>query len=168
MFPNSTLSEFQFEGPEMQASVLIVRDFDGLRREVIGEVDFPICVGPHQFIITFQVMNIHPDYKFLSRRSWIHVVDTVTSTLHQKLKFMVGDKLIIICGKEDFMISELSSFQYVEIEEGMTKVPFHCLDFEDVISASINQSQSIVVVLSSTKNAKRLLRKTLSPVGVIL
>lgn len=30
----------------MRASVLIVRVFDGSRREVIGEVDSSICVGP--------------------------------------------------------------------------------------------------------------------------
>lgn len=35
MLSKSTLSQFQFEGPEMQASALIVRAFDGSRREVI-------------------------------------------------------------------------------------------------------------------------------------
>lgn len=30
----------------MLASALIVRDFDGLMRKVIGEADLPICVGP--------------------------------------------------------------------------------------------------------------------------
>lgn len=143
----------------MQASALIVRDFDGSRREVIGEVDFPICVGPHQFTITFQFMDIHLYYNFLLGMSQIHDVGAITSILHQKLKFMVGDKLVIVCDKEDFVISELSSFRYVETEEGVVEVPFQCLDFEDVNSASVNQSQPTVVVLSSTRSAKETLKK---------
>ena len=70
---------------------------------------------------------------------------------------MVGDKLVIVCGEEDFVISELSSFQYVETEEGIAKIRFHYLDFEHISSAFINQSQSAVVVLSSVKSAKESL-----------
>lgn len=94
----------------MRASTLIVRDFDGSRREVIGEVYFPICVSPYQFTVTFQIMDIHPAYSCLSGRPWIHVVSAITSTLRQKLKFMVRDKLVIVYDEEDFLISELSSF----------------------------------------------------------
>lgn len=122
-------------------------------------MDLPICVGPHQFTITFQVMDIHRVYNFLLGRSWIHVVGEVTSILHQKLKFMVGDNLVIVCGEEDFVISELSSFRYIETEEGIVKVPFHYLDSNGVNSASINQNHSVVVVLSSTKSAKKTLEK---------
>lgn len=143
----------------MQATVLIVRAFDGSRREVIGEVGFAICVGPHQFTITFQVMDIHPAYSFLLGRLWIHVSGAVTFTLHQKLNFMFGDKLIIVYGEKDFMISEFPSFWYFETEKGITEVPFHCLEFEDVNSTSINQSQSIAMVLSSTKSSKKTLEK---------
>lgn len=160
-----TLSHLQFEGPEMRASSLIVRAFDGSRREVIGEVNFPVCVCPHQFTITFQVMDIHPTYNFLLGRPWIHDAGAVTPTLHLKLKFMFRDKLVIVCGEEDFVISELSSFWHVEIEEEISEVPFHYLDFEDVNYSSVNQSQSADVVLSSTISVRRLLRGALSPVG---
>lgn len=73
------------------------------------------------------------------------------------MKFMVGDKLVIVYGKEDFGISELSSFPYMEAGKGITKIPFHYLDFEHINSAFINQSQSTVVVLSSVKSAKESL-----------
>lgn len=110
MLPKSTLSQLKFEGLEIRASTLIVRAFDGSRREVILEVDLPICVSPHQFTITFQVMDIHPAYICLLGRLWIYDVGAITSTLNQKLKFMFGDKLVIIYGEKDFVISELSSF----------------------------------------------------------
>lgn len=75
-----------------------------------------------------------------------------------KLKFLFKDKLVIICGEEDSIISELSSFRYVEIEEGIVEVPFQGLDFEEVSSASTNQSQSGAMVLSSAKSAKQALK----------
>lgn len=47
--------------------------------------------------------------------------------LHHKLKFMFRYKLVIVHGEKDFVISELSSFQYVETEKGITEVPFEIL-----------------------------------------
>lgn len=58
------------------------------------------------------------------------------STLHQKLKFEFEDKLGIICVKEDLPVSELPLFRYVDIEEGMTEISLHCLEFEDVSFAT--------------------------------
>lgn len=95
-------------------------------------------MGLHQFIITFQVMDIHLAYSFPLGRPWIHAVGAITSTFHRKLKFLFEDKLVIIYGKEDSIISELSSFRYVEIDEGIVKVPFQGLDFGEVSSASTN------------------------------
>lgn len=70
VFPKSTLSQLFFEGPEMQASALIVRAFDESTREVIGEVDFPICVGPYQFLVTFQ--DGHSSHLQLSIREVVY------------------------------------------------------------------------------------------------
>ncbi|XP_050889420.1 uncharacterized protein LOC127094658 [Lathyrus oleraceus] len=159
VLPKSTLSQLQFKGPEMRTSALIVRDFDGSQRQVIGEVDFPICVGPHQFDITFQVMDINLAYSCLLGRPWIHAVGEVTSTLHQKLKYLIDDKLVIVCGEEDLLVSELSSFRYVKIDKGIVEVLLHCLEYEDVSSASANNNQSSATILSSTKSAKQTLEK---------
>lgn len=81
---------------------------------VIGEVYLPIMVGPHTFITTFQVMDIHPSYNCLLGRPWIHVAGAITSKLHHMLKFIVGDKLRTINGKVDMLVSHLSSFRYIE------------------------------------------------------
>ncbi|XP_050919835.1 uncharacterized protein LOC127137414 [Lathyrus oleraceus] len=159
VLPKYTLSQLQFRGPEMRTSALIVRAFDGSRRQVIGEVDLPICVGPHQFDITFQVMDINPTYSCLLGQPWIHSAGAVTSTLHQKLKYLIDDKLVIVCGEEDLLVSELSSFRYVETDEGIVEVLLHCLEFEDVSSASANNNQSSATILSSAKSSKQTLEK---------
>lgn len=115
------------------------------------------------FTIIFQVMNINPAYSFLLGRPWIHDVEEVTSTLHQKLKFMFEDKLVIVCGKDDLIVSELSSFRYVETEEGITEVPFHCLEFEDINYATYIQDRVAEVVMSSRKSARETLEKGVPP-----
>ncbi|XP_050889349.1 uncharacterized protein LOC127094571 [Lathyrus oleraceus] len=159
VLPKSTLSQLQFKGPEMRTNALIIRAFDGSQRQVIGEVDFPICVGPHQFSIIFQVMDINPAYNYLLGRPWIHVAGAVTSTLHQRLKYLIDDKLVIVCGEEDLLVNELSSFRYFETNEGIVEVPLHCLEFEEVSSVMANHNQSSATILSSAKSAKQTLEK---------
>lgn len=61
-------------------------------------------------------MDINPAYSCLLGRPWIHADGAVTSTLHQRLKFLINDKLVIVCGEEDMLVSELSSFRYVETD----------------------------------------------------
>ena len=83
----------------MRQSGVVVKAFDGSRKTVIGEVDLPIKIGPSDFQITFQVMDIRPLYSCLLGRPWIHEAGAVTSTLHQKLKFVKNKKLVVVGGK---------------------------------------------------------------------
>ena len=101
----------------MRPSCIIVKAFDGSRKSVIGEMDLPIHIGPHLFQITFQVMDIIPAYSCLLGWPWIHKEGAVTSTLHQKLKFVREGKVVIINGEQALLISHLSSFSIVEVDE---------------------------------------------------
>ncbi|XP_050919585.1 uncharacterized protein LOC127137143 [Lathyrus oleraceus] len=101
VMPKRTLAKLSYEGPAMKPSALIVKAFDGSRRTVIEEVEQPILIGHHAFPINFQVMDINPAYSCLLGRPWIHAAGAVTSTLHQKMKFVVDNQLIIISGEED-------------------------------------------------------------------
>lgn len=94
----------------MKPSELVVRAFDGSRRTVIGETDIPMKIGPHTFFITFFVMDIHLAYNFLLEIPWIHFVGAVTPMLHQRWKFLVNNKLVMVEGEEDFLVSHLESF----------------------------------------------------------
>ena len=68
VLPKRTLAKLAYQGTEMRPSALIVKAFDGSRRTVIGEVELPILIGPHVFEITFQVMEINPNYNCLLGR----------------------------------------------------------------------------------------------------
>lgn len=99
----------------MKHNSLIVREFDGSRRTVIGEVDLPMKIGPHVFFINFYMMDIYPAYSCLLGRPWIHSAGAITSTLHQRLKFMIGSKPVVLEVEEDIAVSHLASFRYVEV-----------------------------------------------------
>lgn len=113
VLPKNTLGKLNNMKTSMKASMLIVRAFDGSKTMVIGKVDLTIMVGPHTFLITFQVMDINPSYNCILGRTWIHAVGVVTFTLHQRLKFIMEYKLILAEGEEDMFISHLSLFRYI-------------------------------------------------------
>ncbi|XP_050901926.1 uncharacterized protein LOC127108493 [Lathyrus oleraceus] len=134
VMPKTTLVKLPLEGMNMKPSTLIVKTFYGSRRAVIGEVDLPIKIGPTIFTITFQVMDIHPRYSCLLGRPWIHSAGAVTSTLHQKLKFIMNDKMIVIRGEEDILISHLTSFRYIKMDGENTETPFQSLEVVNVMA----------------------------------
>ncbi|XP_050895879.1 uncharacterized protein LOC127102567 [Lathyrus oleraceus] len=134
VMPKTTLIKLPMEGVNMKPSTLIVKAFDGSRRAVIGEVDLPIKIGPTFFNITFQVMDIHPGYSCLLGRPWIHSAGAVTSTLHQKLKFITNDKMIVIGGEEDILVSHLTSFRYIEVDGEITETPFQSLEVVNMMA----------------------------------
>ena len=115
---------------------MVVRAFDGSRREVRGEIILPVQIGPHTCRVTFQVMDINPAYSCLLGHPWIHSVGVVPFILHQKLKFVVEGHLVIVSGEEDVLVSCPSSMPYVEVAEVSLETAFQ--SFEVVSIASVD------------------------------
>ncbi|KAI5396067.1 hypothetical protein KIW84_062311 [Lathyrus oleraceus] len=132
VLPKSTLAKLSYQGPPMRKSGVVVKAFDGSRKTMIGEVDLPVKIGPSDFQITFQVMDIHPSYSFLLGRPWIYEADAVTSTLHQKLKFVKNKKLVVVAGERALLVSHLSSFSYIDAEDEVG-TPFQDLSIAEPI-----------------------------------
>lgn len=59
VIPKNILSHQLVDGAEIRASALIIRAFDGSRRQLINDMDLPIQVGPHLSTIMFPVMEIN-------------------------------------------------------------------------------------------------------------
>lgn len=151
VLPKSALMKIDYAGVEIRPSDLIVKAFDGSKRSVFGKVDLPVKIGPQTFMITFYVMDIHPAYCCLLGRPWIHGAGAVTSTLHQKLKYPAGGKIVTVCGEEEYMVSQLSSYKYVEVEGEVHETP--CQAFEAMQVVNIPTKKQ-VVTMSSLKDAK--------------
>ena len=88
------------------------------------EVDLPIKVGSQIFESTFYVLIIRPSYFCLLGCPWIHGAGTVTSTLHQKLKYPVNGKIVTVFGEEKYMVSHLNSFRYVDMDGEFIGTPY--------------------------------------------
>ncbi|XP_050895914.1 uncharacterized protein LOC127102604 [Lathyrus oleraceus] len=101
VLPKSTMSKLSYQGAPMRFSAVVVKAFDGSRKT-----------------ITFKLIDIHPAYSCLLGLPWIHEDGAVTSTLHQKLKFVKNGKLVIMGGekalfKNEESVSSLKDAQHV-------------------------------------------------------
>ena len=112
----------------MKPSTMIVRAFDGTRREVMGDIELPIQIGPNVFNILFQVMDITPAYSCLLGRPWIHSAGAVPSTLHQKVKFIIENKLVVVSGEEDLLVTKPTSTPYIEVAEEALESAFQTFE----------------------------------------
>lgn len=129
---------------------MVVKAFDDSHKTVIGEVDLPVKIGLSDFQINFQVMDFHPTYICLLGRPWIHEVGVVTSTLHQKLKFVKNGKLVVVGGEKVLLVSQLPSFTYVEAEEEVG-TPFQALSIS-------NEVQKTGASMSSLKDVREVVQ----------
>ena len=97
---------------------------------VHGEVDIPVKVGSQTFGSTFYMMDIRPSYSCLLGRPWIHEAGEVTSTLHKMLKYPVKGKIVTVRGEKEYLMSQLNSFQYEDLDGEFIETP--CQNFEEV------------------------------------
>jgi len=77
----TTLKRLSYPDIQLRASSVMVRAFDGSGKSLLGDVDLLSVVGPHEFKVTFQVMDIPASYSFLLGRPWIHEEGAMMSTL---------------------------------------------------------------------------------------
>ena len=65
VIPLSTLMRLPVDRSYMKHSKTIVRAFDGTRREVTGEIEIEMEIGPCTFNVEFQIMDISLSYNCL-------------------------------------------------------------------------------------------------------
>ncbi|XP_070017030.1 uncharacterized protein [Nicotiana sylvestris] len=94
--PLSTLQRIEIETERIRPNNVCVRAFDGIKRDTIGEIDLILTIGPVDFEVTFQVLDMDTSYNFLLGRPWIHAAGAVPSTLHQMVKLEYEDQEIIV------------------------------------------------------------------------
>ncbi|RDY03821.1 hypothetical protein CR513_12550, partial [Mucuna pruriens] len=128
VLPKATLDKLASIDAQLKASPVVVRAFDGSKREVMGEISLPILIGPVLFNIDFQVMDIRPAYNCLLGRPWIHVVGVVPSSLHQQVKFISDHRIISILGEKELVITTPAPEEYIEGDEEALETSFQSLE----------------------------------------
>ncbi|KAI4351299.1 hypothetical protein L6164_005675 [Bauhinia variegata] len=70
----------------MQSSSIVVRAFDGTRREVLGDIVLPLEIGLSKFNANFLVIDIEPTYTMLLGRPLIYVTGAISSNIMTSLE----------------------------------------------------------------------------------
>ncbi|XP_027072065.1 uncharacterized protein [Coffea arabica] len=147
-----------FQEAKLRPSAIVVRGFDGAKRESIGEVDLVLEIGPAQFQVMCQVMDFSSVYNVLLGRPWIHTSGAIPSSLHQMLRFVVNGQLITIFAEEDctMIINPASE------DDGDRKAlvsPHHVADIVSVGRASKDKAAvEVNLPETSVMMAKELIR----------
>ncbi|KAF1866016.1 hypothetical protein Lal_00013696, partial [Lupinus albus] len=157
-----TLSKLPVEDAILGPSSTVVKAFDGARRDVLGEIELPIKIGHCTFKVLFQVMDINPSFSCLLGRPWIHSAGTIPSSLHQKVKFITGGRLIRVMGEEDTLVSQLSDAPYVEADSEALEASFRALEIEN--ASSIEKGHPMLNPLPS--NASIMMAKFIGRAGL--
>ncbi|XVF69348.1 hypothetical protein PTKIN_Ptkin11bG0074000 [Pterospermum kingtungense] len=130
VMPLSVLQKLSVDMKYLKNSNMNVRAFDGTKRAVTGLIEVPLQIEPCTYQIEFQVMDIKPFYNCLLGWPWIHMAGAVPSTLHQKVKFVMDNKLITVCGEEQMIASvSSSSAPYIDPPEQVLECSFRTLEF---------------------------------------
>jgi hypothetical protein len=111
------LKEMPVDESHMKPSTMMARAYDGSPRQIIGTLEVELYVGPQLFLVTFQVMDIHPSYSMLLGRPWIHATGAVTSSLHQCLKYIMNGMLVTVKAKETISMIKNVVVPFIEAED---------------------------------------------------
>ena len=79
VLPKHILKEMPIDESHMKPSTMMARAYDGSPRPIIGTLEVELYMGPQMFLVTLQVMDIHPSYSMLLGRPWIHAAGVVAS-----------------------------------------------------------------------------------------
>ncbi|XP_075087553.1 uncharacterized protein LOC107796834 [Nicotiana tabacum] len=99
--PLSTLQRMKIRTERIRPNNVCVCAFDGVKRDTIGETDLILTIGPVDFEVTFQVLNMDTSYNFLLGRPWIHTAGAVPFTVYQMVKFEHENQEIVVHGKDE-------------------------------------------------------------------
>ena len=67
--------------------------FDGKMIILKGRIKLPIQVEKEEVLVDFIVVDAHSPYTTILARPWLHTLRVVSSTLHQKMKFLTKGEI---------------------------------------------------------------------------
>ena len=136
-------------------STQIVRVYDSTKREVMGALVIDLLIGSTTFSTLFQVLRIPTFFNLLLGRPWIHRVGAISSSLHQKVKFIHDKQVIMVQSTIDMFASSELVLHISQNEDDLFLIGFtfdeiqtlgiedFCRDF---VAMSFDQHNSIIVL----------------------
>ncbi|XP_017973148.1 PREDICTED: uncharacterized protein LOC108661379 [Theobroma cacao] len=99
------------------------------------------------------VMDITSSYNYLLGRPWIHMVGAIPSSLHQKVKFIMDEKIVCVNGEVDLLISKPVDTPYVEAAEEVPECSFRSFEFVKTPYIGEGTTPPILKLSKTTKMA---------------
>ncbi|XP_070014013.1 uncharacterized protein [Nicotiana sylvestris] len=140
--PLSTLQGMKINIDIIQSSNVRIRAFDGSARDTIGEINLTMTIGPVDFEIVFQVVDMDTSYNFLLGRPWINMDRAVPFTLHQMVKFKHDMQEIIVHGEDESSIYKDPLIPCIEAKEGCESIVYQA--FEVVSMDHVEEGKPIL------------------------
>lgn len=103
-FPCHDPSKSWVEETLIRLNSMMVRTFDGIKKVTPGEIDLKVLIGPCEFEISFVVVDIPAIFNSLLGLLWIHTAKGISSSLHEKIDFTAGKRLIYVIAEEGQMV----------------------------------------------------------------
>ncbi|XP_058008652.1 uncharacterized protein LOC131183013 [Hevea brasiliensis] len=143
VLPNATLAKLPIDSSNICQSAMVARALDGTKREVLGDIDLPLQIGACAFNVTFQVIDIEPAYTMLLGRPWIQSANAVPLTLYQRIKYIMGGRIITVRGEEAMLVTKPQSVPYVETTEKSLESSFQALELQE---ATVREEGAMTMV----------------------
>ncbi|XP_016504341.1 uncharacterized protein LOC107822326 [Nicotiana tabacum] len=86
IFPLSSLHKLKIDAERIHKNSICVRGFDEGGKDSVGDIVIELTIGPVEFTMEFQVLDMVVSYNLLLGRPWIHVAKAVPSSLHQMVE----------------------------------------------------------------------------------
>ncbi|XP_030941956.1 uncharacterized protein LOC115966974 [Quercus lobata] len=74
--------------------------FEGRMVVPKGQIRLPVQTGTDVVEVDFIVIDVYSPYTAIMGRPWLHTLGAVSSTLHQKMKYPSGDRVLEIVGSQ--------------------------------------------------------------------
>ena len=74
--------------------------FDGKTVIPKGQIKLPIQTGPEVIEVDFIMVDVYSPYTAIVARPWLHTLGVISSTLHQKVKYLSKGQVKEILGSQ--------------------------------------------------------------------
>ncbi|XP_070021883.1 uncharacterized protein [Nicotiana sylvestris] len=126
-----------------------VGGFDGGGKDSVGDIVLELTIGPVEFTMEFQVLDVAVSYNPLLGRPWIHDAKAVPSTLHQMVKFEWDREEIVVHGEDNWCVLSDAIVPFIEFEDD--KGPWVYQVFDTVSVEKIPEGKYRTVGVSPQK-----------------
>ncbi|XP_070035078.1 uncharacterized protein LOC142175916 [Nicotiana tabacum] len=75
--PLSTLQKLKIGTDRIHMNNVCVRGFNGRGKDFVGDIMLALSIGPVEFAMEFQVLDVAVSYNLLLGRPWIHAAKAI-------------------------------------------------------------------------------------------